>query len=64
MEMKDTSGEPRRMDDLEAALQAVKTWIIKDPLSMGPDGRPKVIHLIVIKDALEELLELRHQKQV
>ena len=63
LENKGVGGEPRPVNDIEAALQAVKTWMIKDPLAIGPDGRPKVIHLIVIKDALEELLEIRHQEK-
>jgi hypothetical protein len=59
MDFVDTSGEPRPDVDLEQALQAVKVWIVKEPTAMGPDGLPRVIHLIVIKDALEELLALR-----
>ena len=61
MEIKDVTGQPRSDEDLERALEAVKLWILKEPLAMGPDAVPKVIHLIAIKDALQELLELRHQ---
>lgn len=61
MTMVDVSGKPRPESDIEAALHAVKVWIIKEPLVIGPDGAPKVIHLVVIKDALQELLELRHR---
>lgn len=63
MEMRDMSGQPRRQEDIEAALQAVKVWIVKEPLAMGPDGSPRVIHLTVIKDALQELLDLRCEKK-
>lgn len=62
MEIVDASGQPRPERDLEEALYAVKLWIIKEPLALGPDGIPKTIHLVVIKDALEELLAIRQKR--
>jgi hypothetical protein len=59
MDIVDASGTPRPDDEVEEALQAVKLWIVKEPTAMGPDGMPRVLHLVVIKDALEELLALR-----
>lgn len=63
VEFVDVSGKPRPDQDLEDALQAVKVWIVREPTAMGPDGVPRVIHLIVIKDALEELLTIRHARE-
>jgi len=59
MEFVDASGKPRPDEDLEAALQAVKVWIVREPLAKGPDGIPRMIHLVVINDALKELLAIR-----
>lgn len=59
MESADLGKKARSEGEIEAALEAVKNWIIKEPLAIGPDGFPKAIHLITIKDALEELLEKR-----
>lgn len=53
MEIKDVSGTPRPDCDIEAALQAVKERIIRGPTEVF------VLHLITIKDALEELLSVR-----
>lgn len=55
MEFVDTSGQPRRTDDIEAALLWVKKGIVR-PDFRDPEG---VIHRVTIKDALEELLAIR-----
>ena len=55
----DVTGTPRPDRDIEAAHQAVTLWIVKEPTAKGPDGMPRVFHLIVIRDALAELLALR-----
>lgn len=62
MDIIDSSGLPRPDREVEDALHAVKVWIVKEPTAMGPDGAPRVFHLIVIKDALEELLALRRAR--
>lgn len=57
--MKDVSGEPRPTEDIEAALQAVKEKIVREPMK---DPR-MTIHYITIKDALRELLARRQAQE-
>ena len=60
MEIKDLTGTPRRDDEVEAALQAVKEKIVRHPLA----DPAMTIHYITIKDALEELLASRRAAKV
>lgn len=59
MDFEDVTGQPRSREDIEAALKCVLSEMIKNPMAMSKTGEPLMIHYIVIKDALQELLALR-----
>lgn len=59
MEMMDRSGEPRPDDQVEAALQAVKEKVVREPTK----DPVMTIHYITIMDALEELLAIRRARR-
>jgi len=52
--MIDISGTPRRIDELQEALDAVTKELI-NPKTLSPF----MIHLIVVQDALKELIAIR-----
>jgi hypothetical protein len=56
METIDKSGTPRSKRDVEEALQAVKERIVRGP------HEGFLIHLVVVKDVLEEALRARQQR--
>lgn len=59
MQFEDVTGTPRPRADIEAALKCIMSEMIKNPMAMSKSGEPLMIHYIVIKDALQELLALR-----
>jgi len=60
MEVKDVTGTPRPERDVRAALTFIEREMVNNPLASGKDGTPCLIHYTVIRDALRELLALRH----
>jgi hypothetical protein len=59
IKMEDVTGQPRSNRDVEEALAYVSKQIVTDPMAMSKDGVPRTIHYIVIRAALQELLDLR-----
>jgi hypothetical protein len=60
----DVSGQPRRREDIEAALKCITREIVQNPLAMSKGGEPLVMHYLVIKDALQELLVKRQRLEL
>lgn len=58
MEIVDLTGEPRSDKEIAEAIKAIKEVMIKYPLTIPI----LTVHAGIIKDALEELLERRHNK--
>lgn len=58
----DLSGTPRPTSDIVEALRCIETEIVQNPLAMSKQHGPLVIHYIVIRDALIELLAVRAKK--
>lgn len=58
MEFVDESGN-RPRDQIEAALRCITEECVRNPLAMSKSGEPLLMHYLVIRDALDELLSLR-----
>lgn len=59
IEMKDVSGAPWPLRDLEAALAFVEAEMVVNPSRVGPkDTGPAVMHYMVIRDALKAFIAL------
>ena len=56
MDAIDRSGTPRSKQEVQDALQAVKERIVRGP------HEPFLIHLVVVKDVLEEALLARQRR--
>lgn len=56
MDAIDKSGTPRSRQEIEEALQAVKERIVRGPIELLS------IHLVVVKDVLEEALLARQRR--
>lgn len=61
IEMEDISGTPRSERDIREAITFIEREMITNPMAMGSGGVPYLIHYVVIRDALRELLSLRSQ---
>jgi len=59
IKMEDVTYAPRPERDIEEALAFVSKQMVIDPAGMSKDGVPRTIHYIVIRAALQELLDLR-----
>lgn len=57
--MKDVTGTPRSEREVQEALDYVTKQMIKDPLCRSFEGEPRLLHYVVIRDALRELLAMR-----
>lgn len=60
MEMKDVTGTPRPVEDIEAALKFTEAEMLTNPMRMGArDTGPAMMHLAVIRDVLRDELRRR-----
>lgn len=59
MEFVDESGKPRPLEQIEAALHCIESEIVRNPLAMSKSGESLLMHYIVIREALRELLQRR-----
>jgi hypothetical protein len=59
IDMEDTTGTPRPERDIEEALKYVTKQMVIDPMAMSKDGVPRIIHYVVIREALQEVLAVR-----
>ena len=58
--MKDVTGQPRPVRDIEAALKFIEAEMIHNPVRMGPSNTgPALIHYTVIRDVLRDALRTR-----
>jgi len=64
VEFEDVSGTPRPEADIRAAIRCVMSEMVKNPMAMSKDGEPLLMHYIVIREALQELLELRAKNRM
>ena len=55
----DESIKPRPRVDIEAALACITREVMTNPMARAKNDEMLVIHYIVIRDALRELLSLR-----
>lgn len=59
LQQEDVTGESRPERDIEAAYTFISREMIARPLALGADGTPALLHYMVIRDALRELVTLR-----
>jgi len=62
--MTDNTGKPRPKEDIEAALKALTTEVVRNPMAILKDGSPALMHYIVVIDAMRELLILRGAAEI
>ncbi len=60
--MIDVSGQPRPLDQIEAALRCLQTEVVTNFMAKSKNGEPLVMHYVVVIDALRGLIRLRGEK--
>jgi len=61
MKFEDVTGTPRPHEDVMAALKCIEEETVLNPTAMSKKSGPLVLHYMVIRDCLRELL-LRREK--
>jgi hypothetical protein len=59
IDMEDATGTPRPERDVLAAIEFATREMMAHPTAMTKEGFPMVMHYIIIREALRELLVLR-----